>query len=346
MNKEQYIQDIIIQTLQDTIVEFDESTALKKPTKLYKYRTCTRNNINNLKNGQAWFSSPLSWNDKVDCTILLDLEKFCKEYEMNPENMLLESIKWVARIFEKTLGIKINISEEQLKNLIILFNENGTLNNEGRKQLELKCTEKEKEQYNLFENQMCTMLKSMKFDKAMKELFYFNDNIRKSINAYCLSETSTNNTQWARYADEEKGFCIEYTLSLAIYNDFVKNLYPIIYTKKEEINFMELFFELLNVGINKEDLKQSAIIRKIILSLLTKEPKWESEEEWRIILNKNQYPNNLVNFNFATAIILGADINDYNKRRLMNIAREQNLKVYQRKMNATHSDFIVEEIDL
>ena len=33
MNKEQYIQDIIIQTLQDPIAEFDGSTTLEKPTK-------------------------------------------------------------------------------------------------------------------------------------------------------------------------------------------------------------------------------------------------------------------------------------------------------------------------
>ena len=118
MNKEQYIQDIIIQTLQDTITEFDGSITLEKPTKLYKYRKCTRNNINNLKNCQAWFSSPLSWNDKVDCTILLDFEKFCEEYENNPNNIMLESIKRVIKIFENKLGIKIKVSEEELKNSI------------------------------------------------------------------------------------------------------------------------------------------------------------------------------------------------------------------------------------
>lgn len=346
MNKEQYIEDIIIQPLQDIIAEFDGSTTLEKPTKLYKYRTCTRNNINNLKNGKAWFSSPLSWNDKVDCTILLDLEKFCTEYESNPENIMLESIKWIVKIFENKLGNKIKVSEDELKNSIKYFNENGTLNNGGRKQLESNCSKEEIEQYGFFEIQMNKMLNSMKFENAMNELFFFNDNIRNNINAYCLSETSTNNTQWARYADEEKGFCIEYILPSTTDNDFIKNLYPIIYAEKEEINFMELFFELANICINKKEVKQSAIIRKMILSLLTKEPKWESEEEWRIILNRSKYPNNLIDFNFATAIILGADISTYNKRRLLKIAREQKLKLYQRKMNATHSDFIVEKIDL
>lgn len=346
MNKEQYTQDIIIQTLQDTITEFDGNITLEKPTKLYKYRKCTRNNINNLKNCQVWFSSPLYWNDKVDCTILLDFEKFCEEYENNPNNIMLESIKWVIKIFENKLGIKIKVSEEELKNSIKYFNQNGTINDAGEEQLESNCSKEEIEQYRLFESQMNTILTSMEFENVMKDLFYFNNNIRNNINAYCLSETSTNNTQWARYADEEKGFCIEYTLPSKVDNDFIKNLYPIIYAKKEEINFVELFFEFVNIGINKEELKKSDIIRKIILSLLTKEPKWESEEEWRIILNKGKYPNNLIDFNFATAIILGADINDYNKRRLLKIAREQNLKVYQRRMNASHSDFIVEEINI
>lgn len=346
MNKEQYIEDMIIQTLQNTIEQFDKSTTLQKPTKLYKYRICTRNNINNVKNGKAWFSSPMSWNDKVDCTILLDLEKFCENYEQRPGKMILESIKWIAKIFETKLGISIQIPEDKINEITKYFDNNGTLNNKGREQLESSCTKEEVEKYYFFESQMHTMLKSMNFETAMKELLYFNDNIRNNINAYCLSETGTNNTQWSRYADEEKGFCIEYTLPSSLKNDFVKNLYPIIYAEKEEINFMELFFGLVNIGINKEEFKKSDIIKKIILSLLTKETKWKSEEEWRIILNRSKYPNNLIDFNFATAIILGSEINSYNKRRLLKIAKEKNLKVYQRKMNATRSDFIVEEIAL
>lgn len=346
MIKEQYIEDMIIQTLQNTIEEFEKSTTLQKPTKLYKYRTCTRNNINNLKSGKVWFSSPMSWNDKVDCTILLDLEKFCDDYEQRPEDIMLESIKWIVKIFETKLGISIKISEDQIKENIKYFDNNGTLNNVGREQLESSCTKEEVEKYSFFENQMLTMLKSMDFENAMKQLLYFNDEIRNNIKAYCLSETSSNNTQWSRYADEEKGFCIEYTLPSSLNNDFVKNLYPIIYAEKEEINFMDLFFELASIGINKEELKKTDVIKKVILSLLTKEIKWESEEEWRIILSKSKYPNNLIDFNFATSIILGSDINSYNKRRLVKIAKEQNLKVYQRRMNATRSNFIVEEINL
>lgn len=163
----------------------------------------------------------------------MDFEKFCVENENNPNNTMLESIKWVIKIFENKLGIKIKVSEEELKNLIKYFNENGTINDDGKEQLESNCSKEEIEQYILFESQMNTKLTSNKFENVMKDLFYFNDNIRNNINAYCLTETNINNTQWARYADEEKGFCIEYTLPTKIDNDFIKNLYPIIYAKKK-----------------------------------------------------------------------------------------------------------------
>lgn len=345
MNKKNNIEEIIVKTLQSTLKKLDNNALLKK-NKFYKYRTCSRNNIKNLAEGKAWFSSPFSWNDKIDCTILLDLEKFCKNYQTNPQLIKLQSLKGILRIIEKKQGCMFNNRDEDFINVITYFNEDGTLNKAGYEYLKSNFSEFELKQYNAYQNQISKQFKSVPFENAIRQILNFNDNIRNSINAYCLSETSTNNTQWVRYADEEKGFCIEYTLPSTIDNDFVKNLYPIIYEKKEEINFMELLFELTDISINKEELKQSDIIRKIILSLLTKEPKWESEEEWRIILNKNQYPNNLIDFNFATAIILGTDINDYNKRRLLKIAKEQNLKVYQRKMNATHSNFIVEEINL
>ena len=346
MNKKNNIEKMIIKTLQSTMSEFDSSTTLQKPNKFYKYRTCSRNNINNLQEGKAWFSSPTSWNDKIDCTILLDLEEFCRNYETNPQLIMLQSIKGIVRIIEKKLGIRIKNGDEDFINAITLFNDNGTLNNEGKEYLKSNCNEFELQQYNVYQNQINELFKSIPFENAIKQILYFNDNIKNSINAYCLSMSGDNNTQWSRYADEEKGFCIEYTLPQNIDNPFVANLYPIIYEEKEEVDFIELFMELLNIGVNHENLFESEVLRKAILSLLTKEPKWASEEEWRIILSKKEYPNNLIDFNFATAIILGKDINLYNKRRLINIAKEQNLKVYQRKMNATNSDFIIEEVNI
>ena len=67
------------------------------------------------------------------------------------------------------------------------------------------------------------------------------------------------------------------------------------------------------------------------ISTWTKKDDYIAEKEWRIMLLKKNHNNNLLDFNFAKAIYLGININQRNKTRLMNIAKEQGLEVYQRE---------------
>lgn len=39
-----------------------------------------------------------------------------------------------------------------------------------------------------------------------------NENLRTSVLTYCLAEESDNAALWGTYADQSKGFCIEYTI--------------------------------------------------------------------------------------------------------------------------------------
>lgn len=63
---------------------------------------------------------------------------------------------------------------------------------------------------------------------------------------------------WENYANDNKGFCIEYA-----FEDFFTCLFPVVYKDKFD-----------------REVKQETIITKI---LTTKEYKWSKEKEWRII---------------------------------------------------------------
>ena len=53
---------------------------------------------------------------------------------------------------------------------------------------------------------------------------------------------------------------------------------------------------------------------------------------------------NLIDFDFAETIYLGENISDYWKQRLIKIAKNLNLKIYQRKLDRFKSNWLYEEI--
>lgn len=85
-------------------------------------------------------------------------------------------------------------------------------------------------------------------------------------------------------------------------------------------------------------LKDSAYI-----SLNTKTLQWIGEEEWRFGIPKIQAESNVVPFDFAESLYLGENIEEEWKEKLLEIAKEQGLLVYQRKLDSTKSKWIYEK---
>ena len=84
----------------------------------------------------------------------------------------------------------------------------------------------------------------------------------------------------------------------------------------------------------------------LYISLNTKTPQWIGEEEWRFGIPKIQVESNAVPFDFAESIYLGENIDDEWKDKLLEIAREQGLAVYQRKLDSTRSKWIYERVTI
>lgn len=70
------------------------------------------------------------------------------------------------------------------------------------------------------------------------------------------------------------------------------------------------------------------------------------EQEWRFSIPLINTDSNLIDFNFAKSIYLGENIEESWKQQLIEIAKEQNLKVFQRKLNKTQSNWDHEEINI
>lgn len=161
---------------------------------------------------------------------------------------------------------------------------------------------------------------------------------------YSLSETYKNNHQWAMYSDGGKGFCIGYHIKPKTAQEWslIPNLLPIYYGEKQPLMITKMLDEALEYAVRPETLQDliNQEAESLHISLNTKTPQWIGEEEWRFGIPKIQVESNAVPFDFAESIYLGENLDDEWKDKLLVIAREQGLAVYQRKLDPTKSKWI------
>ncbi|WP_347994716.1 DUF2971 domain-containing protein [uncultured Eubacterium sp.] len=144
--------------------------------------------------------------------------------------------------------------------------------------------------------------------KAHKGNYELNKRIGDEIYVICFSEKCDSIPMWSYYANNHKGFCIEYERA------DLKKAYPVVYT---------------NESIKVEDAN--------LLSYNTyiKSEQWEHEKEWRIVRpdkpNKNK--GILIDSCKPTAIYVGCRASDELKMMLSGYCIENNVKIYQMNMN-------------
>lgn len=324
------------------------------PTHLYKYRACNEDNLNMLRNRTAWFSCPSTWNDPIDVTVSYDLDKDLQMLQDNIDKIVIKiAFTFVNQYIESFCEQKKFVTADEVKTIYYgAFQGEQYINPERivayltpvvgeipARQIAVKTQEafmmvyKPEYKQNIINE----------LDKMMS----FN-NIRDNMFMYSLSETYENNHQWAMYADGGKGFCIGYHIKPKTAKEWslIPNLVPIYYGEKQPLMITRMLDEALEYAVRPETLQDliNQEAESLYISLNTKTSQWIGEEEWRFGISKFQAESNVVPFDFAESIYLGENIEDNWKDKLLEIAREQGLAVYKRKLDSTKSKWIYEKI--
>ena len=109
---------------------------------------------------------------------------------------------------------------------------------------------------------------SIKSTQGLRKTF---DELKAKTGISCLSELDDSLLMWAHYANNHKGFCVEYEL-LEINKQLQFTPIPIIYSN-EKVFVGSLFPQSLEKSVTK----------MIVHGLSTKSTEWSYEKEWRII---------------------------------------------------------------
>ena len=170
---------------------------------------------------------------------------------------------------------------------------------------------------------------------------------RNQMAALCLSEKYDNENLWDQYADNGRGFCIEYTFDfINIDKKFKYSCFPILYDKKKALSLIDILKNSLK-SIDKTS-KLYDEFKKFIVDVLcllyTKDTTYSGEEEWRFILG-DEYSNQDINFPYATSIYLGNDMTKRNEKILINIAKKLKLRVYKRTFDNIDCRWVFELIE-
>lgn len=150
------------------------------------------------------------------------------------------------------------------------------------------------------------------------------EKIRQRITTICFTQNPNDMPMWAHYANEHKGFCVEYEIIDP------SNLYPVFYVEnrmKTQGLFIELVYRLFCESATAEE--KSSILKHIMLLSAFKDKSWESEREIRAIFINSKDDMNPTGKLYSckdigvapSKIYIGAKCTDENRKLLINIAK-------------------------
>jgi hypothetical protein len=333
------------------------------PKTLFKFYAPTSDNIINIKKQRLWLSHPSSFNDPFDCHTGYDAtgyEKFS----------ILDHIKKVG--FVEEADRRSGFTEEDYNRIYnssteYVFNWRSDIE-EYWSVLHSISDNKSKE----FNSKIYNL--TTKFKNEVKTKV---DKLRDvNIRVACFSDLKSNNfppgnhdfecmiQMWSHYADNHKGFCVEYDMSTLNPKNFlplkhqyfidnqdeflaertmlitIAGLFPVIYTANR-INIPRTKLQKIKLDNNRlhHDSNIDALLYK---TFIVKSAKWNYEREWRIIVDGDicEYFENKMPFPYIKRIFLGCKMETHNIDALIEIANELNVEIF--FMSMDNKKFVLE----
>lgn len=191
------------------------------------------------------------------------------------------------------------------------------------------------------------LIQKYKFGFLFDEEF-IDEHIKASRFASFSASGYGNLPMWAHYSNNHQGFCVSYSTTFKDNPELSPQIFPVQYVEgrvditKHLIRFledMEVDFNNAEKGGNSEIVLSNLMVVWIRLLMgFIKEKRWEYEKEFRVQKPTNTPNSNKMKAN-PNAIYIGQKCKDEHKMKLINIAFQLNIPIYQMEMNAKSKDY-------
>lgn len=328
----------------------------KIPDKLYRFRKCKEIEFDSLNENYIWLSLASEFDDIMDSTIKYDIE-------LDKEKILNIYLEWLPFILKTELSKKkygnvfsdLNLNKKIVDEYKANFSKDDYNIKNNKVRLYLMSKGLKANQVDLIIRKLNSFICSEELDKKVDQIIEeFKTNMQYLKDYYyvcCFTEKLENDNLWETYADNYTGFCIEYSFDSSrktvLYN-MLYNFAPMLYEEKKAIDLVEIF----KIAKKKycREYYDTRIIHQLELTMnlhsRIKNITYDHEMEWRFFQKKDDIIDRKYCFPFISRIILGKDIKKRNRSRLINIAREKNIEIYQQEYNSLFSVITYKKIDI
>ena len=162
-----------------------------------------------------------------------------------------------------------------------------------------------------------------KIKEQLEKLLALAYHARQGMGICSLSALKNSNEMWQNYADDAKGYCIEY--DLRGYEN-VNLLFPVVYQDNRETNIVTnmvaAFIGQMIVGMSYGQI--AADRSQFMRMFLTKDTKWAYQKEWRLLGDANdKLPAPTIH-----AVYLGKNMTDQNKKQILDCCQKHDIVVH------------------
>lgn len=177
--------------------------------------------------------------------------------------------------------------------------------------------------------------KAIKMDQSFTEIERrINRVIDDTVYIVSLCTDNKNRLMWSHYADNHKGFCIEYDFGADVLKESGVIVFPVVYSSmRPKIPYETVFFseEQALKNVNTQNINE-----RFFLSMLTKDKIWSYEREWRILIHAQEEPMNIP-APPVSCIYLGACCSEENEEKIKALVQDWNIPV--KKMVVDRGDY-------
>lgn len=334
--------------------DFKMKYSIEIPTKLYKYfnnipkkenEVLVNYSVDNLKNNTIYLNTPLEFDDPYDCDLsinVIDYRKerlllYCKYAKISIQHNL--TIEEMAGCFLDKLSHHLN--DKQTIDGFFCFDDNNLSRDLNCKKFLLSI------QKNLifnYKNKIDCDPLNILYNALDEEYMYFYNNAKEEFRVACFTTSPYSQLMWAKYANNHKGFCVEYEVDFDITNqenlNLIFALFPVAYSKVRG-NITKQVVKTLDYQPDEDylwSIFSNGILRKSI--------DWAYQNEWRLVMHNKLFNQNnyLIKFFKITKVFLGNKMPAKDKMEIINICKEKNITVVRVEKNEKY--FEMEECNI
>lgn len=281
------------------------------PTALFKYRAVSDYSLGNLRDSTLYLSPVVEFNDPYDSGFVFD-----PFFGADPVEDLLGMIEGIDSERKESILCSDDPKSEFMKFIKARYEPGGSFDpNEAAR--------------------LSVALREWQAKVTPQAIIELNDRLRNPARVCSLSERLDSFPLWAHYADNHKGFVMEYDFRSLPFNDPLSHiLWPVRYSGVFDSSKL---FRGSGPGEHVDGVVS-------LLSALHKSPDWSYEKEWRLVQQEGQLNESSCAKAPLKAVYLGMNIPADKMQTVIENASIAGVPVF--KMQLVRHEFRIEAVPL